>query len=70
MALITRKTSLSTTLAKKGEALRATEAAKYASANALVDAAADARVEASTAAVHADAVERAVAILEEAGVSL
>lgn len=71
MALIkTTKTTLSAALVAKGDELRTRELAQSDAADAHIEAAAAARAESLAAAKHADAVERALAILDEAGVSL
>lgn len=69
MALPTRKT-LTATLAAKGETLRALQGAKSIAAESFVTAAQEARDDSDRAGQQAAAVERAVAILEQAGVTL
>lgn len=62
--------TLGAALAAKGAELRDSESAQATNADAYLAAAAAARTASETAAKHADAVERAIAILFEAGVSL
>ncbi len=73
MGIFTSKgtsTNLIGTLAVKSEQLRSEQAANIDLANYHARAASEASTEASVNAKHAEAVEQAFAILEEAGVSV
>lgn len=74
MALFTGKTatatSLNATLAQKGQALRVKQEREAQAAKNFLTAAQEAQEDSARAAAHALAVEQAVQILEEAGVTL
>lgn len=65
-----KPSNLAAALSAKGAELRNREAAQANAADEFIASAAVARTESATAAKHADAVERALDILDEAGVSL